>query len=294
MYQTMTEFDTSAGSWQKNSTLENTDCDGRFGASLALTGNGGLLVGCPFDDDAAGDDYYQQLNGDKNYTLQQKITAPDRQALDKFGGNNHHLAVSPNGDLVAIGTFDRASGLNEKVYILGRFDNVWKRVDQVDAPDDSFYFGHDVAINSDSLIVASRKNTYFYRLTCVEEGLEGEEEDVHEAKRAAYEMVVALALEVANDTTDSSFGTDHDEGQTALDASTNDSYLEDEELDEEVEEAKKEADEMNIDLALKEANEPKDSIADRAHDEIIFDRSLLRRPAVQVVKTPAYRRNQPD
>ena len=192
-----------------------------------MTGNGGLLVGCPFDDDAAGDDYYQQLNGDKNYTLQQKITAPDRQALDKFGGNNHHLAVSPNGDLVAIGTFDRASGLNEKVYILGRFDNVWKRVDQVDAPDDSFYFGHDVAINSDSLIVASRKNTYFYRLTCVEEGLEGEEEDVHEAKRAAYEMDAALALEVANDTTDSSFGTDHDEGQTALDASTNNSSLED-------------------------------------------------------------------
>ena len=106
-------------------------------------------------------------------------------------------------------------------------------------------------------------------------------------------MVVALALEVANDTTNSSFGTDHDEGQTALDASTNDSYLEDEELDEEVEEAKKEAYEMNIEL-VKEANEPKDSIADRAHDEIIFDRSLLRRPAVQVVEKPAYRRNQPD
>ena len=106
-------------------------------------------------------------------------------------------------------------------------------------------------------------------------------------------MVVALALEVANDTTNSSFGTDHDEGQTALDASTNDSSLEDEELDEEVEEAKKEAYEMNIDLALKEANEPKDSIADRAHDDIIFDRSK-RKPAVQVVESPAYRRNQPD
>ena len=139
-----------------------------------MTGNGGLLVGCPFDDDAAGSVYYyQQSNDDKNYTLQQKITAPDRQALDKFGGNNHHLAVSPNGDLVAIGTFiDPTSGLNEKVYIFGRFDNVWKRVVQVDAPDDSFYFGHDVAINSDSLIVASWKNTYFYQLTCVEEGLE--------------------------------------------------------------------------------------------------------------------------
>ena len=159
---------------RRTQPLKTLDCYGRFGASLALTGHGGLLVGCPFDDDAAGDDYYQQLNGDKNYTLQQKITAPDRQALDKFGGNNHHLAVSPNGDLVAIGTFDRASGLNEKVYIFGRFDNVWKRVDQVDAPDDSFYFGHDVAINSDSLIVASWKNTYFYQLNmggCPREGV---------------------------------------------------------------------------------------------------------------------------
>ena len=55
-----------------------------------------------------------------------------------------------------------------------------------------------------------------------------------------------------------------------------------------MEEAKKEAYEMNIELALKEVNEPKDSIADRDHDGI-FGRSLLRKPAVQVV-----RRNQPD
>ena len=48
-----------------------------------------------------------------------------------------------------------------------------------------------------------------------------------------------------------------------------------------------------LSIALKEANEPKDSIADRDHDGI-FGRSLLRRPAVQVVEKPAYRRNQPD
>jgi len=31
--------------------LINDDCDGKFGSSLALTANGGLLIGCPLDDD---------------------------------------------------------------------------------------------------------------------------------------------------------------------------------------------------------------------------------------------------
>jgi len=113
--------------------------------------------------------YYQQSNDTKQYILKQKITPNNRQSLSKFGGNNHHLAVSPNGEFVAIGTFDRESGLNEKVYIFGRFDNVWKQVAKINAPKDSLYFGSDVALSEDNFLITSWENTYFYQLACVDD-----------------------------------------------------------------------------------------------------------------------------
>ena len=50
------EFDSSSNSWQLlvDHTLINDDCDGNFGASLALTSDDGLLIGCPLEHDAKG------------------------------------------------------------------------------------------------------------------------------------------------------------------------------------------------------------------------------------------------
>ena len=99
----------------------------------------------------------------------QKISAKDGETLEKFGGNSHHLAMNSNGDFVAVGTYDRALGLNEKVYIFGKFDNIWREVTKIDAPDNSTYFGSDVVISGDRVLITSWENTYSYMLSCFNE-----------------------------------------------------------------------------------------------------------------------------
>lgn len=167
------KVDSLSDPWQLlvNSTLlTNEDCDGRFGASLAFTNNGGLLIGCPLDYDARGAVYYYQKSDDgMQYALKQKITAKNGKSLEKFGGNNHHLAVNSNGDFVAVGTYDDSSGLNEVVYIFAKVNDTWGEIAKIDAPDDSSYFGSDIVIFGDRLLIASWENTYSYMLTCFDQ-----------------------------------------------------------------------------------------------------------------------------
>ena len=166
------EYDPISSSWQQlvNNTFVNDDCDGGFASSLALSGDDGLLVGCPLDNVSAGAVYYYQKveNGQYNYT--QTIAPEDGgRSLEKFSRNNHHLAVNSEGDRAAIGTFGRSSGLNEKVYIFAKFDNVWREVAQIVSPKEKHYFGNDVVISGDRILITAWENAYSYRLACVEQ-----------------------------------------------------------------------------------------------------------------------------
>ena len=99
----------------------------------------------------------------------QKISAKDGETLNKFGGNNHHSAMNSNGDFVGVGTYYDASGLNEKVYIFGKFDSIWREVTKIDTPESNIYFGSDVVISGDRVLVTSWTKTYSYMLSCFNE-----------------------------------------------------------------------------------------------------------------------------
>ncbi len=125
-------------SWRRRQVLVEPRCDGGFGASLALAGDDGLLVGCPMDDAARGAVYYYAKSGDDRdgagrYVPRQKIAAGDGESLQKFGGNHRHLAVNANGDLLAVGTMS-SSGMDEVVYVFALVDGLWSEVAEINSP----------------------------------------------------------------------------------------------------------------------------------------------------------------
>ena len=88
--------------------------------------------------------------------------------MDKFGGNSHHLPMSPNGEFVLIGTSDEEGGVDESLYIFSKFDNIWLEVTQIDGPENSTYFGGKSVISGNRIMVSSWDNIYSYEMTCVE------------------------------------------------------------------------------------------------------------------------------
>eukprot|EP01083_Nonionella_stella_P229517 812292_1 len=170
------EYDPLSKSWitLTNQTLADEDCDGNFGASLAFSGDDGLLVGCPMKDDATGAVYsYQRYDNDDGswgYEHIQTITAKGGDKLEQFGGNSHHLTMSSNGDFMAIGTYDDVEfGANETVYLFSKYDNSWLQVGTIDAPADTSYFGDAAVISGDRVLISSWENIFSYEMTCVED-----------------------------------------------------------------------------------------------------------------------------
>ncbi len=62
--------------------------------------------------------------------------AKNGKSRDFLGSNHFHLATNSDGDLVAFGTYDGSSGLNEVVYVFAMVDGVWGEVAEVAAPED--------------------------------------------------------------------------------------------------------------------------------------------------------------
>eukprot|EP00584_Thalassiosira_punctigera_P026886 CAMPEP_0172578946 /NCGR_PEP_ID=MMETSP1067-20121228/138996_1 /TAXON_ID=265564 ORGANISM="Thalassiosira punctigera, Strain Tpunct2005C2" /NCGR_SAMPLE_ID=MMETSP1067 /ASSEMBLY_ACC=CAM_ASM_000444 /LENGTH=590 /DNA_ID=CAMNT_0013371653 /DNA_START=212 /DNA_END=1984 /DNA_ORIENTATION=+ len=81
------EYEPSSRSWrQSNHTITNADCNGRFGAALALTKDGGFLVGCPREGDHAGAVYCPDEGRRPPGGVSQRRGPRGRRLLLRVGG----------------------------------------------------------------------------------------------------------------------------------------------------------------------------------------------------------------
>ena len=146
-----------------NDTITNGDCGGRLGESIKITNVNSLVIGCPEDDGKAGSVYYYtQSDAGDQYVFQQTIK-PHKEveevAADEFGGK---LALDEN--YMAVGTYEV---LNGKVYIFTLHDDVWKEVAKIDSPfNDHTYFGYDIKLSGDNILISYWGNIYSYQLNC--------------------------------------------------------------------------------------------------------------------------------
>jgi hypothetical protein len=133
--------------------------DDRFGAKVAISGTGQLLVGAPYDDDKganAGAVYLYTLNstshilGDK-----QKIVASDGAAYEYFGST---VAMSETGHLVVGSPYDNDKGTRSGsvyLYTLNSTSNTWGDEQKIVASDGAAgdYFGLAIAMSGTGHLV---------------------------------------------------------------------------------------------------------------------------------------------
>jgi hypothetical protein len=149
------EFDTLCNSWTRLEIVKNSGCDGFFGSSLALSADGGLTIGCPLANELAGAVYYYE-KGSNRYELTQEVTASNGTSEDYFGAS-----VSIESNIMTVGTFNEGNG---KVYVFGKVDGIWNEVDQITAPSGSVYFGGELVLAGNSILVSAFNNVYYYTM----------------------------------------------------------------------------------------------------------------------------------
>jgi FG-GAP repeat protein/type IX secretion system substrate protein/HYDIN/CFA65/VesB family protein/GLUG motif-containing protein len=163
-------FSRSGSTWTQQAKLvpDHRAEDNRFGFHVAISGSY-ILVSSPYEDmDADSLDYevsagaaYVFYNDGGNWTQQQKLVASDRNLGDYFG-----YRADIDGSTIVVGAYMEdhdADGLNYKekagsVYIFDRSGSVWSETQKIVASERwvSDFFGHDVAIEDDMLIVGTR------------------------------------------------------------------------------------------------------------------------------------------
>jgi cyclophilin family peptidyl-prolyl cis-trans isomerase len=144
-------FARTGDTWTKRSKLTPPDAapDAWFGYSVSISGDS-AMVGTPGDNEKgtkAGAVYIFQP-GDPNWPMQQKITAEDAQADDKFG-----FSVCINGDYAIVGAIkDDDSGDDAgAVYILHFDGENWLQQQKLLPSDGQAgnWFGYSVSIDGD-------------------------------------------------------------------------------------------------------------------------------------------------
>lgn len=107
----------------------NDNCKERYneelGATLDITSDGGLLVGCPNSDVIYY--YTRPTTGTGSYTLVQNITASED--VDTFGYDGHVALGGENDNILAV-----ASGSSKKLFVFTREGHTWTEVAVVAAP----------------------------------------------------------------------------------------------------------------------------------------------------------------
>ncbi len=129
----------------------------RYGASVAISGDT-AIIGAWGDDDLGADSgsayiYTRDANG--SWTLQQKLTASDGVAGDKFG-----YVVSLEGDTAVIGVDSLNFELNKigAAYVFNRDSNgVWSETQKLTAFDQApgDVFGREVALKGSTLMIGA-------------------------------------------------------------------------------------------------------------------------------------------
>ena len=161
---------------EKKLTASDNRVDGRFGFSVAVSGDT-TVVGAWLKD--AGDQVFagaayvfqRDEGGVGNWGKVKKLVASDPERIDEFG-----YSVAISGDTVVVGAhFENAGGTNAgAVYVFerdeGGADN-WGEVKKVTASDAQagHLFGQSVAISGDTAVVGAYENAHqgaayvFYR-----------------------------------------------------------------------------------------------------------------------------------
>jgi FG-GAP repeat/Putative Ig domain len=128
-----------------------------FGSSVALDGDT-LVVGASGDTigaNASQGSAYVFIRDDAVWTEQQKLTASDGTASDRFG-----QSVALNGDTLVVGAWSDTIGANASqgsAYVFIRDDAVWTEQQKLTASDGAAYdqFGAEVALDTDMLVVGA-------------------------------------------------------------------------------------------------------------------------------------------
>ena len=129
-------FTRSSGSWTQQQKLTASDgaASDWFGRSVAMSGDT-AVVGAPFDDDNGTDSgsAYVFTRSSGSWTQQQKLTAPDGAASDRFG-----ISVAVDGDTAVVGAYlDTIGGDREQgsAYVFTRSGGSWTQQQKLTASD---------------------------------------------------------------------------------------------------------------------------------------------------------------
>jgi FG-GAP repeat len=133
-----------------------------FGNSVALSADT-AVVGAAQGDTAGGRDTgsaYVFVRSGTTWTQQQKLTASDRAAFDRFG-----ISVALSGEIAVVGAYFDDTGAGEdtgSAYVFFRSGTTWTQQQKLTASDGAAgdEFGISVALDGDTAVVgADRDNT---------------------------------------------------------------------------------------------------------------------------------------
>ncbi|APR88448.1 Thiamin-phosphate pyrophosphorylase [Minicystis rosea] len=144
-------FVRSAGVWTQQQQLTASDgaANDGFGYSVALSGDT-AVVSATFDDDKGNNSgsAYVFVRSSGVWTQQQKLTAPDGTADDRFG-----FAVAVSGDTALIGA--PSWGTEGAAYVFVRSSSIWTQQQRLTASDAQVFdnFGNSVAFLGDTAVI---------------------------------------------------------------------------------------------------------------------------------------------
>jgi hypothetical protein len=147
----------SGGVWTQQQKLTASDAapGGLFGTSVSVSGDT-LIVGAT-GDEAGGYDSgsaYVYVRSDGVWTQEQKLTADDAAAYDRFGES-----VSVFGDTTVVGAYDDDDGGKDSgsAYVYVRNGGVWTQQQKLTANDAAMEdaFGLSVSVSGDTAVVGA-------------------------------------------------------------------------------------------------------------------------------------------
>jgi FG-GAP repeat/Bacterial Ig-like domain (group 1) len=153
-------FAAGAQAAQQNVTASDGAATDRFGWSVARAGDT-LVVGAPHDDVSANFDQGSAtvfVRSGGAWTQQQKLTASDGAANDRFG-----WSVALAGDTLVVGApFDDVGASNQgSAYVFVRSGGVWTQQAKLTASDGAAddVFGDSVALAGDTLVAGAPEDS---------------------------------------------------------------------------------------------------------------------------------------
>jgi hypothetical protein len=155
-------FDSQSNTWIQTNKVSNDDCGMKFGASVELTDDLGLLVMCADDlyDYETGAVYYYSRSDDDQYQLQQTITPSKSDGSLKSIVKNTYEIVS-DGNNMLLGYY---SGTNGKVQLFTKENDMWTEGNVVSPPPNQTYFADYFTLSGRNMLISSSTNVHTYSL----------------------------------------------------------------------------------------------------------------------------------